>query len=318
MSVAFMILLAACQEEVTVQERKEQEQRYFNLYLASNYPGATEEPEGYYYLENRAGTGDSPGEEEWMLVNHVGYKIPEDDVFVSYVKNVAEDNNLDSEGSAMYGPYKMQNGSVNKGFTLGVSRMREGGRATLLFTSDLGYGEAGNSKIPAFTSLKYEIELLEVIPDIDAYEQGKIDAYMDTVTNADTIVDEGTGAVIYYMVDDPTDGQLIVADSAITLAYTGMLLDGRIFDSKDAEDPYKFVMGEVDHIVGWDLALPMLREGEKARLVIPYPLAYGILGKTSSSTGLRVIPPYETLLFEIEVLQVGGNADENNHLPVEQ
>jgi FKBP-type peptidyl-prolyl cis-trans isomerase len=251
-------------------------------------------------------------------VNHVGYEIPEDKVFVSYIENVASDNNLDPNKTALYGPYKMRNGSVNEGFTLGVSKMHEGGRATLCFTSSLGFGDNGNGKIGPFTSLKYEIELLEVIPDMDAYEQGKITAYLDTVTNADTIKDQGTGAVMYYMIDDATDGQLIEQDSAVSLAYTGMLLDGRIFDSKGVDDPYQFVMGEAQHIVGWDLGLPRLREGEKARLLIPYPLAYGELGRTNQTSGLRTIPPYETLLFEIEVLKVGGNADDNVHLPVEQ
>ena len=42
------------------------------------------------------------------------------------------------------------------------------------------------------------------------------------------------------------------------------------------------------------------------------------LGETDPGTGLRVIPPDETLLFEIEVLKVGGETEDNNGLPVEQ
>jgi FKBP-type peptidyl-prolyl cis-trans isomerase len=252
------------------------------------------------------------------MINHVGYEVPEDKVFVSYIENVAEENNLDPNGTALYGPYKVQNGSVNEGFTEGVMLMKEGGQATLIFPSSLGYGSSGSGKVGAYSSLKYEIELLEVIPDIEVYEQNKINTYLDTIFSYESILDEGTGATMYYMIDRPTDGQLIENDSAVSLAYTGMLLDGRVFDSKDADDPYTFTMGEADHITGWDLGLLRLREGEKARLLIPYPLAYGEAGRIDQTSGLQAIPPYETLLFEIEVLTVGGETEDNNVLPVEQ
>lgn len=317
MIMAGLLLLSACKEDNSGQERRDQEERYLQLYISSRYPDAERKENGLYYQEHKAGTGDSPGAEDWLMVNHVGYEVPEDKVFVSYIENVAEDNNLDPNKVALYGPFKMKNGTVNQGFTEGVTLMKEGGQGTLIFPSTLGYGSSGTSKVGPYTSLKYEIELLEVIPDIDAYETGKIGAYMDTIAAYDTIRDSGTGALMYVIIDKATDGQLIENDSAVTLAYTGMLLDGRVFDSKDKLDPYQFVMGQAEHITGWDLGLLRLREGEQARLVIPYPLAYGENGRTDQSTGLRTIPPYETLLFEIEVITVGGTTDDNN-LPVEQ
>jgi FKBP-type peptidyl-prolyl cis-trans isomerase len=315
---AAMSLATACTKDSSEEDRKEQELRYFNIYAESRYPGAELTEEGFYYIEHKAGTGVTPGNEDWMLVNHVGYEIPEDKVFVSYIKNVVEDNNLDSKGTALYGPYKMQNGSQNEGFTKGVSMMKEGGKATFLFTSDLGYGNNGNSKVGAYASLKYEVELMEVIPDMDAYERAKIDAYLDTIPEYVTIQDSDTESEMYLIMDYATDGQLIENDSAVSLAYKGQLLDGRVFDEAGSDEPLEFTMGNSEFITGWDLALTRLREGEKARLVIPYPLAYGILGETDPGTGLRVIPPYETLLFEIEVLKVGGETEDNNEHPVEQ
>ncbi|MGW8314311.1 MAG: FKBP-type peptidyl-prolyl cis-trans isomerase [Bacteroidales bacterium] len=310
-------MMTACNKDDGTQDKTDQELRFFDLYLASHYPDATLLEDNLYYQEHRVGTGNAPGEEEWMMVNFVGYEIPEDNVYISYLENVVEDNNLDPNGTALYGPYKMLNGSVNEGFTKGVMNMKEGGEATILFPSSLGFGSTGGGVVGSYTSLKYEIELLEVIPDIEAYEQDKINAYMDTVTHFQTIMDEGTGATMYYMIDRATDGQMIETDSAVSLAYTGMLLDGRVFDSKDADNPYDFTMGEESWIVGWNLVMPLLREGEKARLLIPYPIAYGVEGKVNQTSGLRAIPPYETLLFEIEVLSVGAATDDNNEIPVE-
>jgi FKBP-type peptidyl-prolyl cis-trans isomerase len=306
--LAGLSLFAACNESTVADDPKEQEQRFFDIYVTSRYPDTNPQASGLYYIENRAGTGESPGPEDWMLLNHVGYKIPEEQVFVSYIENVAEDNRLDPEKTALYGPFKMQNGTVNEGFTQGVSMMKEGGQATMFFMSDLGYGEKGNSAIGPYKSLKYEVELLEVIKDMDVYEQGKIDAYIDTISVVDTIYDPGTDAVMYYVIDHATDGDLIGIDSLVTLAYKGSLLDGRVFDEKVSDDPYTFTLGQSEFIKGWDLGLLRLREGEKARLIIPYPLAYGESGRKHQSTGLVVIPPYESLLFEIEVLSVGSSS----------
>lgn len=309
--IAILAGAVACTKDTSTEDRQEQELRYFDIYRTVNYPEAEAYPDGLYYQEQRAGNGLSPDEDDWMLLNYVGYEIPGDKVFVSYIENVAKDNGLDPNGVALYGPFKMMNGRVNDGFTRGVSLMREGGQGTILFSSELGYGSSGNSSIDPFTSLKYEIELLEVIEDIDLYEQSRIDAYIDTIANYDTIVEAGTGAVMYYIIDQATDGEEIVEDSAVSLAYTGMLLDGRVFDEADADNPFEFTVGDADVnlILGWNLGLMKLKEGEKARLLIPYPLAYGENGETDATSGLRTIPPYETLLFYIEVLQVGGTIE---------
>ncbi len=315
-TIVILAFVLSCTRDTSVQDREEQELRYLDIYITSRYPGAEMKEDGLFYVENRAGTGVGPGPEDWLLVNHVGYEIPEEKVFVSYIENVAKDHNLDPEGIAIYGPFKMLNGTINQGFTQGVSYMREGGQATILFPSSLGYGNNGNSLVGPFSSLKYEIELLEVIPDIEVYEQGKIGAYLDTIAVYDTIHDTGTDAVMYYIIDHATDGQLIELDSAVSLSYKGALLDGRVFDETVEGNPYKFTMGQAEHIAGWNLGLLRLREGEKARLLIPYPLAYGEIGRIES--GIRAIPPYETLLFHIEVLKVGGKKEDSGLLPEQQ
>jgi FKBP-type peptidyl-prolyl cis-trans isomerase len=299
------MFVASCTKNIAEQDKRAQEQRFFDLYVAANYPNVEPKPNGLYYLEHKAGTGASAGEEDWLLVNHVCYTIPEDDIYESYVENVAIDNNL-HDSAALYGPYKMMNGTMTEGLKEGIMMMREGGQATIFFTSDLGYGSEVNGSIGAYQSLKYEIELLEVIKDMDAYEQAKIDSYVDTITNADTIYDPDTETFMYYIIDEATEGKSVATDSLIQLAYTGTLADGRIFDEKTAEDPFEFTFGDPEQplIEGWNLGLPRLKEGEKARFVIPYQLAYGEYGNEDQESGLRTIPPYETLIFNIEVISV--------------
>jgi FKBP-type peptidyl-prolyl cis-trans isomerase len=295
-----LIVLSACEVNDAEEDKLEQELRFFNLYRGGNYPNVTQHSSGIYYLEHKAGTGISPDSDDWVLVNHVAYKIPMDEVFESYIYDVAVDNQFDEEG-VLYGPYKLQNGTRNKGLEEGLKLMKEGGQATIFFTSELGYGTEGQGRVSPYESLKYEIELLEVIKDIEQYEADKIANYVDTITNADTIYHAETESFMYYIIDQASDGSQVATDSVVEIAYTGYLMDGRIFDSRDADDPFELTVGK-DVITGWDLGLVKLKVGEKARLVIPYPLAYGEAGRSTQNSGLRTIPPYETLLFEIEVL----------------
>ncbi len=306
---AAVALISACTEDTDDQDAMEQEKRYFDIYLAANYHDAQPQASGLYYLENKEGTGAMPNDSAWVLINHVSYTIPDDAVYDTYIESVARDIRK-YDAAAMYGPYKMQNGTINEGLTEGLSMMREGGEATLMFTSELGFGSKNSGNVGAFRSLKYEIELLEVLGDIELYEQGKIDTYLDTVALVDTVYDAATDAVIHYIVDVATDGPLVGVDSTLEVTYKGYLMDGRVFDEKTIDDPFIFKISSIEWGARWDLVLPRLHEGEKVRMIFPYQLAYGELGEYTDFGNVK-IPPYETLMFDVEILSVEAAIDED-------
>jgi FKBP-type peptidyl-prolyl cis-trans isomerase FklB len=79
--------------------------------------------------------------------------------------------------------------------------------------------------------------------------------------------------------------------------YEGTFIDGSVFDSSiRAGKPAEFGVNQV--IAGWTEALQLMKEGSKWRLWIPYNLAYGEQGYGNA------IPPYSTLVFEVELLKV--------------
>ncbi len=79
--------------------------------------------------------------------------------------------------------------------------------------------------------------------------------------------------------------------------YHGTLLDGKVFDSSvDRGEPIEFPVNGV--IKGWTEALQLMPTGSKWKLFIPSDLAYGERGAGGS------IGPYETLVFEVELLAV--------------
>ena len=310
-----LVIMTSCTEDTEDQDRLEQEQRFFDIYMAVNYPDAVPQASGLYYVENKEGAGAVPYDSAWVLVNHVAYTIPDNKVYETYIERVAIDNRK-HDTSAMYGPYKMKNGVLNEGFTEGLTMMREGGEATFLFTSELGYGSKNAGNIGAYRSLKYEVVLLEVLGEIEEYEAAKIVAYTDTIVGVETIYDTINEVTMYYVVDETSDGPPVAIDSTIQVAYKGYLTDGRVFDQSWGDNYFEFVVGDYDAeitaIEGWHLGLEKFKEGEKGRLIIPYPLAYGEHGKYTSPGNNISIPPYETLVFDVEVISVDPEEDEDD------
>lgn len=97
------------------------------------------------------------------------------------------------------------------------------------------------------------------------------------------IVKEGTG---------PKPG----INDAVTVHYTGRLIDGTVFDSSvERGEPATFGVGQV--IPGWVEGLQMMNEGSAWRLFIPSELAYG-------KHGTGPIKPNSTLIFDVQLIKV--------------
>ena len=113
---------------------------------------------------------------------------------------------------------------------------------------------------------------------------------------AEALVTE-TGLTVIHV--EHGTGKLPGRGSIVSVHYTGMLDDGTIFDSSYPRGgPFRFLLGQGRVIAGWDEGIALLRQGGRARLVIPPALGYGQTGAGGT------IPPNATLTFDVLLVAV--------------
>ncbi len=104
-----------------------------------------------------------------------------------------------------------------------------------------------------------------------------------------------TESGLQYEVLTAADGPKPTATTSVTVHYVGKLISGEMFDSSvDRGEPATFPLNRV--ISGWTEGVQLMSAGAKYRFFIPHELGYGSRGAG------QAIPPFSTLIFDIELL----------------
>lgn len=107
------------------------------------------------------------------------------------------------------------------------------------------------------------------------------------------VLDNG---VMYRILADGHGPQKPTPRSIVYVNYTGKLIDGTVFDSTVGQPlPALFVVGDL--IMGWQIALTRMHEGDKWEVFIPAKWGYGAMK-------LDGIPAHSTLIFELELVKI--------------
>lgn len=122
-------------------------------------------------------------------------------------------------------------------------------------------------------------------------------AYADKFVATPGAVKTASGLV--YREITPGTGASPKATDTVRVHYRGTLIDGTEFDSSYKRNaPASFPLNGV--IRCWTEGVQLMKVGGKTTLVCPSDLAYG-------DNGRPTIPGGATLVFEVELLSIGGN-----------
>lgn len=126
-------------------------------------------------------------------------------------------------------------------------------------------------------------------------EQDLILEYIES-QNLDAL---STSEGLYYVIETEGNGINPTISDEVEVHYRGYTLELEQFDSSyDRGQPAVFPLSGV--IQGWQIGIPLFKEGGAGKLIIPSRLGYG----SSPPPGSSVIGKNEVLVFDIELLDV--------------
>jgi len=139
---------------------------------------------------------------------------------------------------------------------------------------------------------KIKLDKVKTMEEFEKEEKEAVQAYI----TENNITVEPTESGMYYIETLAGKGAKAENGKMVEVHYTGKFLDGTVFDSSEGREPFSFPLGMGRVIQGWEEGIALMREGGKATFIIPSDLAYG--------NGGGRIPPFATLVFNVELLKV--------------
>jgi gliding motility-associated peptidyl-prolyl isomerase len=109
---------------------------------------------------------------------------------------------------------------------------------------------------------------------------------------------EKTGTGLRYFIYKNGDGPAARKGQQVKLNYTVRLISGDLIYSSDKTGPKVFTIGSGGVESGLEEAILLMHKGDKAKLIIPSHLAFGLVGDEDK------IPPKASLIYDVEILEL--------------
>eukprot|EP00668_Euglena_longa_P001989 GGOE01002316.1.p1 GENE.GGOE01002316.1~~GGOE01002316.1.p1 ORF type:complete len:661 (-),score=211.28 GGOE01002316.1:333-2315(-) len=255
----------------------------------------TKTPGGLLYKEVTAGAGVvSPGKKDECKVHYRASLYDGTEFDSTYVKGEP----------VLVSPTQMIAG-VREALLL----MQEGDVWEVFLPHWKAFGKHGlHSKVPPYTAVKYDLELVQIVPaataapttitkgGMTAGELTGEDKWLAEVEQQPGVL-KGKKGLLYKVLG--TGGGLVNASKTdfCKVHFRGSLYDGTEFATTHETGEPAFIPIK-NTIMGLSYALQMMREGDKWEIYLPPRLAYGWGGLPTGVTALTA------LQYELELLQI--------------
>jgi FKBP-type peptidyl-prolyl cis-trans isomerase len=288
--MSWCALLTSCNdhgEQFDAVEQLNKEVTAIDNYMATSFLQPIKDPTGVRMVITRLGTGLPAQATHTVDVDYKG--------------------TLFSNGSVFdQGNTKGLVTNYIQGWQIALTSLPEGSQATLFIPSGYAYGNVAKDKIPANSTLVFEIKINDVIPSAEQLQKLK----SDTIAIDDYLKAKGINAVkdptgIRYTITEMGGGPMPGWYNKLKFRYTFKLLsnDTSPIGPFDREPNDLFYSRPIDYVQGVGIGLRKLQEGSKATLYIPSGLGFGTTD-AKDSNGNLIIPANSNLIVDIELTAV--------------
>lgn len=150
------------QQQHMMDSLKETEGEQLKKYLAENKITQKATASGLIFISKKAGKGTQAVKGKKVKVNYTGTLL-DGTMFDTSVKEDAQKGNI-LDPNRPYDPieFELGVGQVIPGWDEAIALMKVGEKATIIIPSTIAYGPNGAGPIPPFSSLRFDVELIDV------------------------------------------------------------------------------------------------------------------------------------------------------------
>lgn len=277
------------QQAEALQKLKSGENDEILKYVSENKIKVKPLESGLYFISQITGNGQKVEKGKIIAIHYSATFLNGDKLF----------NSKEKQKEPVY--IEMGKDIEIQGLEEGVMKMRAGGKARLIIPSALAYGEKGiKGLIGPYSPLIYDVEVISIVPKekYNKMMQEKEKTAIEKYLADNNVAVKPTSDGLFYIELKKGNGKKPIAGKKVIIHYTGMFLDGKVFDSSVKTGmPIEFVYGKGEYIAGLEEGLSFMNVGGKARLIVPSNLAFG--NEYSGN-----IAPFTPLLFDVELINV--------------
>lgn len=330
---AFVLAGFSCAETLTV-DSNEIELTSFDKWMAKYYPEYPQIEEGLYYkiIKGNNENGETPDStSDWVYVKYTGQDL-EGNYFANTYKPLSK--HLGTYGNRTHfvpliSNYSYSSTIITTGALYALSEMQEGDSVDV-FMSSVWIGSATSAPYTGFGGnlysvgsqpIRYSMKFESMTSNPSKLSNELAERYAIDSLGL-TLADSISTGLYYKIINAMPDADTVPADSNIYLKYTGMFLDGFVFDTNDQDvdealelnlstddysSPYTLLSyaysnvyeNDTEYVDGFAAVVKKMRIGETAICVFSSDYGYGTSGSTEGST---IIQPYDPLVFKIEII----------------
>lgn len=194
----------------------------------------------------------------------------------------------------------------------GIMLMHQGDSATFVInTKDFFNKMMQSPEVPDYASgedkIYFDLKVMKITSETPDVKARRLEATERKSSEKQAIADyisqnnievAPTESGLYFISVREGSGPRARAGDTVKVNYTGSLLDGTIYSSSyDHQMPLTFVVGNGEMLAGWEEAILLMKQGGKAKWIVPSSLAFGSYEREG-------VKPYSPLVFDVELIEI--------------